>query len=1290
MLKHIHCKLSSRFLAYRAWHESKLHAPMHWGALSAVVATSLLKIVSVLLVGSTTLAPANLALAAQHTWTTQSDWQDASWVKSSTEASGGSLKLEGVGASWTTGGSPNVGQQGGWLDIEGSSPSDIWTVGGTLDDSRLAHYDGSSWSLVDISATQAFWDVYVPGPNEAWAVGGDHSGAGGGIVIYWDGSTWNELSSPITGTLYSVGGSSSSDIWIGSQEGYISHYDGSTWSAPTQLCANYLFSIWGLASNQMWATCGKSIFQYDGSSWSLMSTITEAGYLTSIHGTSPTDLWAVGAPYEEVAGEITLPPVGTLLHYDGVSWSNVVSPSDDYLFDITEFSPSDVWAVGGMGWTSSVIMHCDTAPCSDGSNWEIVPGAGGYGFRGMWGESSSSLWAAGDFFTIAKTLPSSYDPEGYASRNFDGQTGGFTNPLYSWNSLSKDEALNGEVVTYYAKTSTDTSCSDSGSWSGWTELTWSSNITTNLDSLDPSRYLCIGAQLETADTSISPQINALTLDYDPYNNAPTVTNLGPSQYVDGSHGNDTTPTLTFIITDADVTDTVQYTIQIDNNADFSSPTDSSTSGLAAPGPMSYTPSALPDGTYYWRVKAIDEYSAESSWVSANGSGAFVVDTTPPIITLSSVVSDNDNTTAAATSGDVVTVMFTTNEALQGNPSVDLGGAGMSFVSLVGSTYTYALTLSGSEFEGAAPIEVVAVDLATNEYEGAIGTFPLDFTSPIVSNFSVTPTETTGDISWNTNEATTAEGEYGFSVSYGSATPSSGSGSSHSIELTGLTCATTYYYRLYSEDWVGLRATTTGQFVASSCAPAPTPTPTPTSTPVVTPAATSTPSPVPATPTPRTLPSATPAPPFVAPTTPIPTPSASPSPSGFPLPTPYDGSSIVAKAEYKAEGVVVTYELPASVPVGTPVKIFRSLEQGTLGEELIETSESSFVDMKAAKGKRYFYTVLVNIPSVQPGVATVSVPVEVPVMVYGFSEDVVRVVAGGTLMVTAIGLVLSPVASAIASGLAGGNTPSSLLPNLPFIWKRRRRRSPWGIVSNEESSLPIMGAKAGLLPKALGGQVRQTVTDPAGVYDFYLDKPGIYQLAVTAPGFSSLTDELGEVTAAPSAPKRVFLVPAGSAQKLPYVTQSRAWGWFAHIVGLLSNLLFVVGFALSLYLSIANPTSLALGIVMVYVVFGLIALRDALKSRLRGYVADVEGKPLSNVIVRAYGQHEGANYVVASTVTDAKGRYRLNLWPGNYTLSFSKPDFNTYATAAMQLKRGSQPALTAQLEKRAYFGNTYGD
>lgn len=144
------------------------------------------------------------------------------------------------------------------------------------------------------------------------------------------------------------------------------------------------------------------------------------------------------------------------------------------------------------------------------------------------------------------------------------------------------------------------------------------------------------------------------------NATPSATSLGPTEAVNGSWSTDTTPNLTFTTADANGSDTVQYVLEIDDTANFSSPVVNYTSALAAPGAMSFTVGqaagsgsytlgssgqTLSDGQYYWRVKAIDNNTAESSYVVANsGSVAFGVDTTAPTVPeLSGYITTNDTT-----------------------------------------------------------------------------------------------------------------------------------------------------------------------------------------------------------------------------------------------------------------------------------------------------------------------------------------------------------------------------------------------------------------------------------------------------------------------------------------------------------------------------------------------------------------------------------------------------------------------------------------------------------------------
>lgn len=110
-------------------------------------------------------------------------------------------------------------------------------------------------------------------------------------------------------------------------------------------------------------------------------------------------------------------------------------------------------------------------------------------------------------------------------------------------------------------------------------------------------------------------------------------NLTQSPGTEGAQTSDTTPYFEFTIEDS-VGDTHGYTIQIANNTGFTSPVIDYTwpgSTIAQNSVRYDVPSALAEGTYYWRVQGRDQAGLTSAWVEFGASGVadFVVDTTAP-------------------------------------------------------------------------------------------------------------------------------------------------------------------------------------------------------------------------------------------------------------------------------------------------------------------------------------------------------------------------------------------------------------------------------------------------------------------------------------------------------------------------------------------------------------------------------------------------------------------------------------------------------------------------------------
>ncbi len=137
--------------------------------------------------------------------------------------------------------------------------------------------------------------------------------------------------------------------------------------------------------------------------------------------------------------------------------------------------------------------------------------------------------------------------------------------------------------------------------------------------------------LATTDSSVTPSIDQISVSYEGiFNYAPldpVLNNLN-----DGGFLADTTPTFSFNLVDTDLGASVRYQIQVDNNADFSSPEIDFTELTLVATPRlgaTYTPTTgLPNDTFYWRVKAIDNEGLESNWTEATL--GFSLDTNLPV------------------------------------------------------------------------------------------------------------------------------------------------------------------------------------------------------------------------------------------------------------------------------------------------------------------------------------------------------------------------------------------------------------------------------------------------------------------------------------------------------------------------------------------------------------------------------------------------------------------------------------------------------------------------------------
>ncbi len=250
--------------------------------------------------------------------------------------------------------------------IWGASRDEVWL--GNTAQRIYRHRNGGFETLA--STEGSVYSLFGFGSEDIWAVGG------GGLIMHWNGVLWERLSSGITDMMTAVWGKSSSQMWAASSSGGLFQYDGYSWRERARSSAA-LYGIWGSADNDIWAVgANGAIFHYDGQRWSAVLSPTGAT-LGAIWGNSATDVWVGGL-------------AGVLLHWDGTTWLRRSLPDNSLATaGIWGSGPSDVWVVGAKILSGGFVYHWNGLGWTDFS----VPGLPE--LRAISGVSSSEVWAVG-------------------------------------------------------------------------------------------------------------------------------------------------------------------------------------------------------------------------------------------------------------------------------------------------------------------------------------------------------------------------------------------------------------------------------------------------------------------------------------------------------------------------------------------------------------------------------------------------------------------------------------------------------------------------------------------------------------------------------------------------------------------------------------------------------------------------------------------------------------------------------------------------------------------------------
>ncbi|MBA2678397.1 MAG: hypothetical protein H0U76_08400 [Ktedonobacteraceae bacterium] len=288
------------------------------------------------------------------------------------------------GTIWQVVTSPDVGTGDNVLTgVSALSANNVWAVGYTPLGALTLHYNGAGWHLVPAPAACQFNAVTAITSNDVWAVG---TMSYRGCAEHYNGTSWNLVTTPVMGksdnTLLSVAASSSHDVWA---------------------VGNYCI---GDGCDRGGGSFQTMILHYIGGRWSVVPSPNPSPYANQLNAVtviSATDAWAVGASQTNPMTGSTL-----IVHYDGISWTQVVSPgvnSRSVLTGIASVSATDMFAVGSS--TSPTHEMVTLIEHFDGTTWSIVaspsPGNGAV-LNGLTHVADAPLgtaqfWAVGSYST---------------------------------------------------------------------------------------------------------------------------------------------------------------------------------------------------------------------------------------------------------------------------------------------------------------------------------------------------------------------------------------------------------------------------------------------------------------------------------------------------------------------------------------------------------------------------------------------------------------------------------------------------------------------------------------------------------------------------------------------------------------------------------------------------------------------------------------------------------------------------------------------------------------------------
>lgn len=280
---------------------------------------------------------------------------------------GALLSVWGASATdvWAVGGDPGDGRGPMALHFDGTSwkrldtgqVGDLWWVfgfaGGPIymggDGGVILSYAGGAFTKMSTPGTDVVFGIWGSSPSDVWAVGGATGGARGGFAWRLNGDKWENApgfpaSIATTDAIWKIAGRSANDVWMVGTNGKVVRFSGSPPLTEMTTGGESLFTVH--ANSKRFAAVGGFgtgiILENEGANW--------------VNATPPSAQALIGVVLTETGG-YAVGQYGSVYRRGSDGWKEEMTgfTLDESLHSVWVDPSGGVWAVGGQVLTAPLV-----------------------------------------------------------------------------------------------------------------------------------------------------------------------------------------------------------------------------------------------------------------------------------------------------------------------------------------------------------------------------------------------------------------------------------------------------------------------------------------------------------------------------------------------------------------------------------------------------------------------------------------------------------------------------------------------------------------------------------------------------------------------------------------------------------------------------------------------------------------------------------------------------------------------------------------------------------------------